>query len=105
LALTGELPNRATLALGFAASKESVSTLALVRLMDDFESVWDLQRSVGEYWLGAWKLPAMPDELGKLLLQSAMVFKVHQDRTYPGAAVASLAIPWGKAARAAVATT
>ena len=99
VSLMGELPRQATLALGFATSKESAATLALTSLMDDFEAVWDLQCSVWEYWLGTCKLPAMPDELGKLLLQSAMVLKVHQDRTYTGAAVASLAVPWGESSQ------
>lgn len=92
----GELPNRATLSLGFATSKESAATLAMASLMDDFSTVWNLQCLAWESWLGACRLPALPDDLSKMLSLSAMVLKVHQDRTYVGAAVASLSVPWGE---------
>ncbi len=96
VSLMGELPRQATLALGFATSKESAATLALASLMDDFETVWDLQCRAWESWLGMCRLPALPDHLNDMLSLSAMVLKVHQDRTYVGAAVASLAVPWGE---------
>lgn len=38
----------------------------------------------------------MEPELFSLLRTSAMVVKVHEDKTYPGAVVASLSIPWGE---------
>jgi len=36
-------------------------------------------------------------ELQAQLATSAMVLRVHQDKTYPGAMIASLSIPWGDA--------
>src|SRR6202035_3943580 len=41
-------------------------------------------------------MPAAPDEeLEREAWLSAAVLKTHEDRTYPGAIVASLSIPWG----------
>ena len=37
----------------------------------------------------------MGDDIDRALALSATVLKVHQDRTYCGAAVASLSVPWG----------
>ena len=102
VSLTGELPRQATLALGLATSKEAAATLAESSLMQNFDTVWDLQCRAWEKWLGTCKLPTLPplpDGLSKLLAQSAMVLKVHQDKTYVGAAVASLAIPWGESSQ------
>ncbi|MEN9438232.1 MAG: hypothetical protein RIR09_2887 [Pseudomonadota bacterium] len=102
VSLMGELPSQATLALGLATSKEAAATLAESSLMQNFDTVWDLQCRAWEQWLGTCRLPTLPPlphELGKLLAQSAMVLKVHQDKTYVGAAVASLAIPWGESSQ------
>src|SRR6202034_3755990 len=41
------------------------------------------------------QLPRPDERLGDAGLLSAVVLKVHEDRTYPGAVVASLSIPWG----------
>jgi len=93
--LMGELPNQATLALGFAISKEAASTLAVSDLMEDFEAAWDAQRGVWEAWLTKCKIPAVRADIDRVLALSATVLKIHQDRTYCGAAVASLSVPWG----------
>ncbi len=93
--LMGELPHAATLALGFAISKEAATTLAVSDLMEDFQSAWDAQIGVWEAWLGRCKRPAIRDDIDRALALSATVLKVHQDRTYCGAAVASLSVPWG----------
>ena len=94
--LTGELPRHATLALGLATGKESAATLAVSGLMEDFSAVWDAQCRAWEAWLAQCRFPALPDDLGKMLALSAAVLKVHQDRTYCGATVASLSVPWGE---------
>ncbi len=99
VSLMGELPNKATLSLGLGTSRESAATLALASLMEDFATVWDSQCRAWEAWLAAGGLPQLPDEPGRMLALSAMVLKVHQDRTYAGAAVASLAVPWGESSR------
>ena len=43
VALTGELPRRATLALGFASSMESAATLAVSALLRPFDEPWQEQ--------------------------------------------------------------
>jgi glucoamylase len=93
--LMGELPREATLALGFAISKEAATTLAVSDLMEDFQAAWDAQRSVWEEWLNNCKKPGVRDDIDAALALSASVLKIHQDRTYRGAAVASLSVPWG----------
>lgn len=95
VALMGELPQEARLALGLATSKEAAATLALSALMDDFSAVWDDQCRSWDDWLQGIRRPDLPDALDRMLVVSAMVLKVHEDRTYRGAAVASLSVPWG----------
>jgi glucoamylase len=97
VALIGELPSEATLALGLSTSKEAAATLAVSALMENFTTAWDEQRDAWEAWLGASQRPKLRDDIDRALALSATVLKVHQDRTYRGAAVASLAVPWGNA--------
>lgn len=96
VSLMGELPNQATLALGLAASKEAAATLAVASLMESFSITWDKQLKVWQTWLNSCQFPELPDQLSKMLALSGMVLKVHQDRTYCGAVVASLSVPWGE---------
>ena len=93
--LMGELPQEATLALGFAISKEAATTLAVSDLMEDFEGAWDAQCGVWKSWLATCKRQAIRDDIDRAIAVSASVLKIHQDRTYCGAAVASLSVPWG----------
>lgn len=96
VALMGELPNQATLALGFGTSMGSAATLALSTLFEGFSAVWDKQCRVWEAWFKNCHLPDLPHDLQQKLALSTMVLKVHEDRTYCGAMVASLAVPWGE---------
>ena len=59
VALTGELPNHAVLALGLGSSKEAAATLAVSSLMEDFDTVWNEQRRTWASWLAA-ELRARP---------------------------------------------
>jgi glucoamylase len=93
--LMGELPTEATLALGLSTSKEAAATLALSTLMADFDAVWDAQCKVWQDWLAKGRPLPLPDDLSLTLALSAAVLKIHQDRTYCGATVASLSVPWG----------
>jgi len=100
IALIGQLPRRAVLALGFGSSKESAATLALSALPRRFDEPWRRQIAAWEAWHGQCQhqlaaAATLPESLRKQLLLSAMVLRVHQDQTYPGAMVASLSIPWG----------
>ncbi len=100
VALMGELPRSATLALAFASSRESAATLAVTALLEPFEAVW--ARHVGDW--RAWhdrcrrnvpQWPQVSAALERELAVSAMVLRAHQDKTYPGTMVASLSVPWG----------
>lgn len=100
VALTGELPRKAVLALGFGSSTESAATLALSALFEPFEATW--QRQI-EDWSG-WHRECgarvrlsdgLPPECVSQFQLSTMALRAHLDKTYPGAMVASLSVPWG----------
>ena len=96
VAMIGALPTHATLALGIGSSRESAATLAFAALAQPFEEIW--RRYVAGWcaWHEALSLPqTLPEPIQEQLSTSAMVLRVHQDKTYPGAMVASLSIPWG----------
>ena len=95
VSLMGELPRRGTLALGLAATKEAAATLAVSALVDDFDQEWSAYCDAWQEWLGECRRAAFGGEIDDRLALSATVLKVHQDRTYRGAAVASLSVPWG----------
>ncbi len=96
VALSGEAQGQAgVLALAFAESSTGAHTLVRTALAEGFEAVraeflhrWDL-------WSAHLKLPRPDARLGDAGLLSAAVLKVHEDRTYPGAVVASMSVPWG----------
>ncbi len=101
VALTAELPAWCLLALGFGSSKESAATLAASALMQRYDDVVRHQVAQWHAWHGGCESrravsPLLPDHLQNQLLTSAMVLRAHQDKTYPGAMVASLSIPWGE---------
>ncbi|MEO6830275.1 MAG: glycoside hydrolase family 15 protein [Acidobacteriaceae bacterium] len=88
------------LALAFSFSREGAVTLAKSSLSIGYPAI---RRQAHDGWAD-WarnvrtvqdnKLPADLLEQAK---RSAAVLKVHEDRTFPGAVVASLSIPWGNA--------
>jgi glucoamylase len=102
-----------TLALGFGASQpEAVGTAgatlstSLDRLMDRYTAGWAAYdgrlRSPGNAFKG---LPAASRHaLTRSYYLSANVLKASEDKTFPGAIVASLASPWGQAVAAGSAT-
>jgi glucoamylase len=99
VALAGELPRSATLALGLATSKEAAATLALAALAQSFDGLWRRQSAAWEQWRSERETrvtpPELPAELAVQYRTSAMVLKCHRDKTFSGAMVASLSIPWG----------
>ncbi len=98
VALIGELPRTATLALAFGSSRESAATLAISSLCQPFGDVYRHHVEAWRRWWRRLKLPSdLPTNLQEQLAISAMVLRVHQDKTYPGAMVASLSVPWGNA--------
>ena len=96
VALMGRLPRRAVLALGFGGGKEAAATLAISALIEPFETHWREQVRGWQAW-HADKAHArgLAREHAEQVHFSAMVLKAHQDKTYPGAMVASLSVPWG----------
>lgn len=99
VALMGRLGSRATLALGFASSKQAAATLARAALAQPFGAHRAAQLAAWQGWharCGATAPPPdLPDALRTLWVASAQVLKTHADKTHLGAMVASLSIPWG----------
>jgi len=83
------------LALGFAETSLGASTLVKTSLAENFDLVREEFLKAWRLWGEKLKLPAPNEELGAAALFSATVLKIHEDRTYPGAVVASLSTPWG----------
>ncbi len=101
VALAAVLGRRGTLAIGFSSSKEAAATLALSSLMAGFDTAWNAYLDGWRQWRKqqSWRahLPAsLTTAQTRLLARSAAVLKSHEDRTYRGALVASLAVPWGE---------
>ncbi len=99
VALAGELQRRTTLALGLATSREAAATLAVAALAQSFDGVRQQQTLAWEQWHrernGRAPCPTLPENLAALHRTSAMVLKCHRDKTFSGAMVASLSVPWG----------
>ncbi|WP_448192583.1 glycoside hydrolase family 15 protein [Azospirillum sp. sgz301742] len=88
-------PDRGTLALGFAGTQEGARVLArsslgtgCATLRAGYESTW-------KEWAASLRVPDVAPDLQWRVRRSAAVIKTHEDRTFPGAVVASLSIPWG----------
>lgn len=98
VALAAQLPRAGTLALGISSSREAAATLALQALAAGFESRWKEYCQGWQQWLATLhQSPARTSTSFPLLMRSAAVIKCHEDRTFPGAFVASLSVPWGEA--------
>ena len=99
IALIGELPRQAVLALGFGSSASAAATLALTALTEPFEHSWERQLMSWSSWHGDGVQESLceglPQACGEQVRLSTMVLRTHQDKTYPGAMVASLSVPWG----------
>jgi len=97
VALLGEVGCRsAVLALGFDRDKESAATLAISALLQPFQSVWHRHAQSWEDWHAENVNSSQHlENLRDALHMSAMVLRTHQDKTFRGAMVASLSIPWG----------
>jgi glucoamylase len=100
VALLGELPRRAVLALGFGSSPEAAATLALTALSEPFATSWERQRKSWTLWHTSCTpeeslTAGLPEACATQVSISTMVLRTHQDKTFPGAMVASLSVPWG----------
>ncbi len=97
VALSASLAEPAgVIAVGFGPDADSARRLARAALAEgyaplrrDFIAGW-------ERWSSSLTLPSSPDAgLEEEALMSATVLKMHEDRAYPGAVVASMSTPWG----------
>ena len=96
VALIGQLPRSATLSLAFAASPEAAATLAFASLCQPMDEVWGAHVAAWRHWHDQRRVPAgLPQPIAEQLAISGMVLRVHQDKTFAGAMVASLSVPWG----------
>lgn len=99
VALMAALPQRASLALGLASSPQAAATLALSSLAEPFDGVWAQQRDAWADWHAGCDSRCasfdLPDVLREQVRRSAQVLKTHYDKTFSGAMVASLSVPWG----------
>jgi glucoamylase len=100
VALLAELPRATLLALAFGSSTESAATLALTALFEPFERTRDRHLANWTQWYSRSRVPAeythaLPAVCAEQFHISTMVLRSHQDKTYPGAMVASLSVPWG----------
>lgn len=99
VALMAALPQRVELALGLSTSAQAAATLALSSLAEPFSQVWQQQRTAWADWHAAResRCPCfdLPQALAEQLRRSAQVLKTHYDKTFSGAMVASLSVPWG----------
>jgi glucoamylase len=97
VALLGELGCRAAvLALGFGSDRESAATLAIAALLQPFDTVWHRHVRGWEAWhADNVDSSRYYGEFRDAVHVSAMVLRTHQDKTFRGAMVASLSIPWG----------
>jgi glucoamylase len=96
VALMGEVREaKGTLALAFAPTPEGAKTLAKSALAEGLEAVRARVQALWREALEGLDLEGPDPELQALARRSFLVLKAHQDRTYPGALVASLSVPWG----------
>ncbi len=96
VALMGELESSSgCLVLAFAQTIEGARTLARSSLADDYDAMKLLFTDAWEDWAKTLIIPYTSPELRREAELSAAVLKTHEDRTYAGALVASLSVPWG----------
>jgi glucoamylase len=96
VALMGEIEaTEGILALGFGSSPAAARTLAASSLADGYGRIRDRFTSAWRAWGHQLRLPEISENLAREACLSAAMLKVHEDRTFPGAMVASLSIPWG----------
>ena len=96
VALSGEAQGQSgVLALAFAESPRGAYTLVRTALAEGFDTLRAEFLQRWQTWGAKLKIPRPDERLGNAGLLSAAVLKVHEDRTYPGAVVASLSVPWG----------
>lgn len=98
---TAELPAAArsfTLALGFGTEGAAALAAAQMSLKQGFARTMDHYNTGWRNYLAT--LKTVEAKYRDQYLMAAMMLKAHEDKTYRGAGVASLTVPWGDAADA-----
>jgi glucoamylase len=96
IAISGQASrHHGVLALGFADSPAGAHTRARTALAADFDALRSTFIEAWVAWGATLNLPRPDEMLGDAAELSAAVVKIHEDRAYPGAVVASLSVPWG----------
>jgi glucoamylase len=83
------------LALSFADSASGAHTRARTGLAANLETVRAEFLAPWQRWSAQLSLPRPDQTLGDAGQLSAAILKLHEDRAYSGALVASLSVPWG----------
>jgi len=103
IAQVGEVPltgasTSLTLALGFGADVDEALSTAQASAGTGYPSVADAyQQQWADYLASTNPLPRqLTGELATQYRVSLMTVRAHEDKTYPGAFIASLTIPWGQ---------
>jgi glucoamylase len=86
---------RGVLGLAFSESTRGAHTLLRTALAMGFDALSAEFLQAWQAWGTQLQLPRPTAALGDAGLLSAAVLKIHEDRSYPGAVVASLSVPWG----------
>lgn len=96
VALMGELGAKAgVLAVGFCSTIEGAETLVRSSLAEGVTPARAQFIAEWEDWAKELDIPEAPEAVRREAYLSAAVLRVHSGRTFPGAVVASLSIPWG----------
>jgi glucoamylase len=96
VALSAELGSESgVLAVGFAFNAYGAFMRARTSLAADFDTLRAQFQDEWQRWGSQLRLPRPDAALGDQALLSAAVLKIHEDRAFPGAVVASLSVPWG----------
>jgi glucoamylase len=101
VALLGELPAKARIALAFERDAAGAAALARASCVAPIEHRWNIQQEDWTAWhatvhrrCGWWgSFDASLQDEAQI---SSMVLKTHEDRVFRGAMVASLSTPWGQ---------
>jgi glucan 1,4-alpha-glucosidase len=107
IAQVGKLPvsghsTHVTLVLGLASSVEEALSVAQDCVATPFDTTKSSYQSGWHEYLGTLKpQPAgMSDALSSQYWAAVMAVKAHEDKTFPGAFIASLTVPWGESVTA-----
>lgn len=105
VALTGEIKlekgkeTTVVIALGFGETPEEAAHHALSSLLVGFDTIQKYYVEEWKGWHDALKpLNSMDDRISDHFRLSASVLRAHQSKSFPGAIMASLSIPWGNKA-------